>query len=563
MNIWCGEMKAAEYIVKFLEEKDARIVYGLPGYNILEIYEAIRKSSIEHVLVKHEHSAAVMADVTGRLTLKPGVCLVTAGPGALNTATGVAAAYTAASPMLHITGHCSSREKVQPYHGVEDWLFLEKIFANITKWSKTVDNALELPYHIEKAYHIATSGRKGPVHISLAMDILEVDIQKTLNTYKGELQLGAKDVAKRIAKKLMELEKPIIVAGKGVLRENSTMEIEELMEKTYIPTLASRRSRDVIPFNNKLNIGYTIIVGFGNILEDLRKFLEEADGIITVGLDRGERESRDIMELSKSKRIIHIYQEEPPYGEIIEDNGRIIEVNTPNLKQLLKELIGEVNGYRSKWTNLENRIAELKGKVESDLKEHAYRFSKQKPIHPAYLVQTIKEIVRNDYVIFTIDVGGSSSWAELYLRQNKPNTLLTSDRFGNMGFTLPAAIAASKVVPEANVIGITGDGGMLMTLGEIATAVEQKSNIKVIVMNDRQYTMIKNIQRSRHGYPPFQVDIHTPNFDEIAKSFGANGIRIDDPRDLSAILEEALNIKGPTIIDVHTTNEYESYRYRL
>jgi thiamine pyrophosphate-dependent acetolactate synthase large subunit-like protein len=132
-----------------------------------------------------------------------------------------------------------------------------------------------------------------------------------------------------------------------------------------------------------------------------------------------------------------------------------------------------------------------------------------------------------------------------------------------MGFTLPAAIAASKVVPEANVIGITGDGGMLMTLGEIATAVEQKSNIKVIVMNDRQYTMIKNIQRSRHGYPPFQVDIHTPNFDEIAKSFGANGIRIDDPRDLSAILEEALNIKGPTIIDVHTTNEYESYRYRL
>jgi acetolactate synthase-1/2/3 large subunit len=416
---------------------------------------------------------------------------------------------------------------------------------------------------MEKAYHIATSGRKGPVHISLAMDILEVDIQKTLNTYKGELQFGAKDAAKRIAKKLMELEKPIIVAGKGVLRENSTMEIEELMEKTYIPALASRRSRDVIPFNNKLNIGYTIIVGFGNILEDLRKFLEEADGIITVGLDRGERESRDIMELSRSKRIIHIYQEEPPYGEIIEDNGRIIEVNTPNLKQLLKELIGEVNGYRSKWTNLENRIAELKGKVESDLKEHAYRFSKQKPIHPAYLVQTIKEVVKNDYVIFTIDVGGSSSWAELYLRQNKPNTLLTSDRFGNMGFTLPAAIAASKVVPEANVIGITGDGGMLMTLGEIATAVEQKSNIKVIVMNDRQYTMIKNIQRSRHGYPPFQVDIHTPNFDEIAKSFGANGIRIDDPRDLSAILEEALNIKGPTIIDVHTTNEYESYRYRL
>jgi len=556
-------MKAAEYIVKFLEENDVKIVYGLPGYNILEIYEAIRKSSLEHVLVKHEHSAAVMADVTGRLTLKPGVCLVTAGPGALNTTTGVAAAYTAASPMLHLTGHCSSRERVQPYHGVEDWLFLEKIFANITKWSKTVDNAIELPYYMEKAYQIATSGRKGPVHISIAMDILEMEIQKTLNKYKSELLFDVENIAKNIAKRIMELEKPIIIVGKGVLRENSTMEIEELMEKTYTPTMASRRSRDVIPFNNKLNIGYTIIVGFGNVLEDLRKFLEEADGIITVGLERGERGSRDIMELSKNRRIIHIYQEDPPYGEIIENNGRITEINIPNLKLLLRELIKEINGYRSKWTNLENRIAELKEKVESDLKEHAYKFSEQKPIHPAYLVQTLKEIVKNEDTIFTIDVGGSSSWAELYLRQNKPKTLLTSDRFGNMGFTLPAAIAANKVVPEANVIGVTGDGGMLMTLGEIATAVEQKSNIKIIVMNDKQYTMIKNIQRSRHGYPPFQVNLQTPNFAEVAKSFGANGIRIDDPRDLSAILEEALKIKGPTIIDVYTTSEYESYRYRL
>ncbi|MEM2538206.1 MAG: thiamine pyrophosphate-dependent enzyme, partial [Candidatus Methanomethylicia archaeon] len=204
-----------------------------------------------------------------------------------------------------------------------------------------------------------------------------------------------------------------------------------------------------------------------------------------------------------------------------------------------------------------------KGKIELELKEYAYKLSDQKPIHPAYLAQAIKEAVDEDNIIYTLDVGGSSSWAELYIRTNKPNTILTSDRFGNMGFTLPAAIAASKVKPEANVIGITGDGGLLMTLGEIATAVEQKSNIKIIVMNDRQYTMIKNIQRGRHKYPPFQVDLQTPNFAEVAKSFGAYGIRIEEAKDLTATLQEIVEMKGPIIVDVYTTNEYESYRYRI
>jgi len=554
-------LKVAEYIVKFLEEKGLKIVYGLPGYNILEIYEAIRKSSIEHVLVKHEHSAAVMADVTGRLTLKPGVCLVTAGPGALNAATGVAAAYTAASPMLNLTGHCSSKEKLQPYHGVEDWLFLEKIFSNISKWSKTIDEAEKIPYYMNKAYNIAVSGRKGPVHLSFAMDILEVEIAKTSTKCEEGINMAYESMVNRISKILERSEKPIVIGGKGILRTDSSMELEELLEKMKIPAIAVRRARDILPFNSKLNIGYTIM-GFGGAPEELNKFIEESDLIITLGLEEGERNSRMMQEISKNKSILHIYQEEPPYGESIIDDERIIEVNTPNLKKLLREVKGGVK-YESKWMNIEGRIRELKDKIELELKEYAYKFSDQKPIHPSYLAQAIKESVKGEDVIYTLDVGGSSSWAELYIRGNRANTILTSDRFGNMGFTLPAAIAASKIKPHTNVIGVTGDGGMLMTLGEIATAVEQKSNIKIIVMNDRQYTMIKNIQRGRHKYPPFQVDIQTPNFAEVAKSFGAYGIRIEEAKDLTATLEEAIKMKGPVIIDVYTTNEYESYKYRL
>lgn len=554
-------MKAAEYIVKFLEDKDLKIIYGLPGYNILEIYEAIRKSSIEHILVKNEHSAAVMADVTGRLTLKPGVCLITAGPGATNTVTGVAAAYTAGSPMLHLTGHCSSREKIQPYHGVDDWFFLEKIFSSITKWSKTIEEAEKVPLYMDKAYKIATSGRKGPVHLSFAMDILELEISSTSKVYEYEIFMNYEPIIRDIVKIIIESEKPVLICGKGILRTNSNDELKTLVDKIHVPIILTRRAKDILPFNYSLNIGYTIL-GFGATPEKLQKFIEESNLVLTLGLEEGERTSRFMQETTKGKRIIHIYQEEPPYCKILFDNGRIMEVNVPNLKLLLKEIVEKIN-YSSKWDNIRERIHELKKEIELDLKEFAYKHKHHKPIHPAYLSQIIKEVVRDEYVIYTLDVGASSSCAELYIRVNKPNTILTSDRFGNMGFTLPAAIAASKVKSEAIVIGVTGDGGLLMTLGEISTAVEQKSNIKIIVMNDRQYTMIKNIQRSRHKYPPFQVDIITPNFAEIAKSFGVHGIRIEDPKDLTASLEEAININGPVIIDVYTANEYESYRYRL
>ncbi|MEM2137432.1 MAG: thiamine pyrophosphate-binding protein, partial [Candidatus Methanomethylicia archaeon] len=303
-------MKAAEYIVKFLEEVGINIIYGLPGYNVLEIYEAVRKSSIEHVLVKHENSASIMADVTGRLTLKPGVCLVTAGPGAIHSATGVAEAYTAISPMLHLTGHCSSKEKIQPYHGVEDWLFLEKIFTNISKWSKTVEEAEKIPYYMNKAYNIAMSGRKGPVHLSFAMDILDIDIEEEVKLHIYETKISY-DAVKDILKMLHESEKPIIICGKGVLRSDSTREVEAIIWKVYAPILATRRTRDVIPFNNKLNIGYTIM-GFGATPEYILEFIENSDLILTIGLEEGERKSRMMQEISKNKKLIQIYQEDPP-----------------------------------------------------------------------------------------------------------------------------------------------------------------------------------------------------------------------------------------------------------
>lgn len=556
-------MNGAELIVKILEDKNVKLIFGLPGYNILPIYEAIRKSNIEHVLVKHEHASAIMADVYGRLTLKPGISLVTAGPGALNSATGVATAYSACSPMLHLTGHCSTQDKIQPFHGVDEWLFLEKIFKNITKWSKTLTDPEDIAESLNKAFRIASSGRKGPVHLSFPTDILEAEI-KGESEIKENYQLKFKMEMDEIFEALKSSDKPLIVAGKGVLRTGAWSELKAFAEEIYAPISISRRNRDILPFSEPLYTGYMVVGAFTrNLPEQIVKLFEETDLILTFGLERGVRMQRMFTETAEKRkiRIIHVYQED--ILPRIKRKGEILEVNIPNLKGFIQDATIKIKGkYRSKWRNLEERIRRIKEEIEKELREFAYQHSDEKPIHPAYLVQLIKEKVEKN-AILTLDVGGSSSWMELYHRSETSNSILSPERFGSMGYAFPAAIAAKKIKPERQVVGVTGDGGLLMNLSEISTAVEQRSDIKIFVMNDYKYTMILRLQISRFGYPPFQVDIHTPNFAECAKSFGAKGLRCEDPKDLESIVEEALNMKGPLIVDVNTTCQYEFYKYRV
>lgn len=559
-------MKAAELLVKMLEVNEVSLIFGLPGYNILDIYDFLKdRESIEHVLVRYENAAAVMADVYGRLTGNPGICLVTAGPGATNSVTGVAGAFAESSPMIHISGQCSTTDRIQPFHGVDDWYFLEKIFRPITKWSVTVENASRIPEVINRAFQLATSGRKGPVHISLPTDVLRTEVEGEIEVQGwGKMEVSIDETSvKVISDMISSSEKPVIIVGRGVLRNFCWNEVLELSQNIYAPIFHAREGRSAIPFTAPLYVGYFVGTAFGRGTHPrVAELFQESDLILTLGLSQGSRSSRLFKELNEEKNIIHIYQEELEEKVLLKRN--VIEVNTVNLQSLLEKLNSKLKEKigKSGWENLEEKIVEIKKIIEGELERLASEMSSVKPMHPAFICNCIRKAVDKDAII-TSDIGSHNSWMEVYFRPYTSNTFIMPGRYGSMGFSLPAGIAAKKIFLERQVISIIGDGGLLMTLSELATLADLNLSLRVIVFNDAKYGMIWKLQQRYHESKFIAVDTFPPNFAECAESFGIKGIRVEEPSELQATLEEAFSVKGPVLIEVLTNFRYDFYKYRL
>ncbi len=554
-------MKVAEFIVKFLEERGINLVFGLPGYNILDVYDVLRTSSIEHLLVKHENAAAVMADVYGRLTGKPGICITTAGPGATNAVTGIAGALAASSPLIHLAGHCSSKERIQPYHGVDDWFFLEKVFSSVTKWSRTVVDPSEVPKVIAKAFEVASSGRPGPVHVSLPMDILGEELTGEIRF--GEIGSGRGGVVK-LVNEFIDLiprtEKPAIIVGQGVLRAFCWDEVAKLAEKIRAPIFFTRWSRSAIPFDHPLNVGYFVGLMFRRRSHPLvDELFNESDLVLTFGVEEGSR--AQIESIVDGKPVFHVFQGD---GDgFIKITERSVQLNVGSLKLALKALLDLLpRKVKSSWIDVESRISRIKREIESELEKLAEENSDTKPIHPAHVLRCVRELLDRDAIV-ACDIGSNFVWTEYYYRVRTPNSLLSPCRYGSMGFSLPAAIAAKKVFGDRQVIAIAGDGGMLMMMGELSTLAEHNLPIPVIVLNDSKYGILWRIQQRWYGGRSFAVDIASPNFADCARAFGIKGLRVEDPRDVYSAIEEALSGSSPVVVDILTGHHYEYYKYRL
>lgn len=558
-------MKAAELLVKMLEINGVSVIFGLPGYNILDIYDYLKDSDdIRHVLVRYENAAAVMADVYGRLTGKPGICLITAGPGATNSVTGVAGAFAESSPMIHLSGQCSTTDKIQPFHGVDDWYFLEKIFRPITKWSVTVEDPRVIPETINRAFKLAISGRKGPVHISLPTDVLraEVNGEIEIKSYEKPCETIDGSSINLVYETISSSEKPVIIVGRGVLRNHCWDLVIRLSNNIYSPIFHDREGRGAIPFNTSLNVGYVIGTAFGRGTHPaVAELFEESDLILTLGLSLGSRSSRFFEELSGNKNIIHVYQEDCEDRAMIKRN--VIEVNTSNLTHFIEKLNVKVGGKaRSEWSDLEDRISKIKEIVEGELEKFAEEVSKVKPIHPAFVCNCIRNVLEKDAIV-TSDIGSHNSWMEVYFRPYAPNTFIMPGRYGSMGFSLPAGIAAKIVYPDRQVVSVTGDGGLLMTLSELSTFSELKLDLCVIVFNDAKYGMIWKIQQRYHDGKFIAVDTYPPSFAKCAESFGIRGVRVEEPSELQSTLEEAFSMKKPVLVEVLTDYRCDFYKYRL
>jgi acetolactate synthase-1/2/3 large subunit len=545
-------------VVKSLVWHKVETVYGLPGSHILEIYDWLRaEKRINNVLTMHEINAAFMADAHGRLTGQPGVCIVTAGPGATNAVTGIAQAYAEASPVVLITGGPNGREKIRHDHTVDDLDFLLKIYRPLTKWSVRIERLKDIPSILDKAFNVATSGRPGPVHLEIPTSVL------LSSGYMSEFGVDTKTVApditssvKRVTEILQSAADPIIAVGKGVQREFCSEEVTRLSEVLCAPILTLPSSISAVPYDFPLYLGYDL-AGDGSrwmVHPSINSLIKEADVILSLGFDVEER----LFYFRENKgTLIQVHRDPSTTGddEAACSRESVVDVEA-SVKEFVKLLETEVKERHIRPKVVEKRISDIKKKIREDIAASIEWGAK--PIHPGEISTELRRILDDDAIV-TLDVGDTSEWAKVCCRARTSNTILASGRYCSMGFALPAAIAAKINFPDKQVVAVTGDGGFLMSYMDFPTLVKYKLGIIVIVGNNQRYGMIWNMQRAKYRGRTFATEIQVPDLAEYARTFGASGFKVKDPKDLKNTLEEAINTKGPVLVDVDTAYNVLSY----
>lgn len=521
----------AEIIAAALIESGIKRVFGLPGGEILHLIEACRQIGIDFILTRHESTAAFMADVTGQINRKPGVCLSTVGPGATNLVSGVANAYLDRSPVLAISAQLST---FFYRHSPHQRLNLEQLFKPVTKWSVQIsgENTAEL---MKKAIEISMIPRPGPVHLSLPSDIAKKD--ESISSGKRKVSIKeskTEDIEKKLRKIAEEIKKhryPVVLVGIGVDPQRDQKNIQNFIEKTQIPVMVTPKAKGIISEDHPLFLGTAGgMAGDGFFLELMKK----VDLMIGIGFDPVE-----------SDKIWHVDQKiisidtasikEKDYSPFMEQIG--------DIDKILKFLIPMVTPNH-RWAKRE--IVQFRIKLNRAMTPK-YR-SSNKGLSPFHLAQTMREILSPDSIM-TVDVGAHKLLFGQVWKTYLPLTFFVSNGLSSMGYGFPAALAAKLEFPNKPVVCVTGDGGFSMMIHDIETAVRLKLPVIVVVFSDALLALIHCVQEKR-GLPNYGVGFERIDFAKVSQGFGANGVRVTSFDQFENTLQEALKTHGPTVIDV-------------
>jgi acetolactate synthase-1/2/3 large subunit len=533
-------MHAGEAVAEALREEGVERVYSVPGSHIHPIYDGLsRVKSIRFITCKQEPNVSLMADAYGRLTGKPGVCLVTAGPGGLNSMAGVAQAYGAASPMIHIGGAVPLKAEREAFHGVDDPAFVHEMFKKITKWSARVERIQDIPEVMAKAFHIARSGRPGPVHVELprVSDYSEYILQEeraVLPAYQPVPTVVAKPDAKDVdhyAKRLMEARAPVIAAGKGIIRRRALAELAELSMKLQAPVITAQDAIGVIPEDHPFFAGH---------FQHYRSYplcveaLKRTDLVLGVGLRAGTAELAELKERAPEKNMILVGFDDGPDSRY---QGEDQCVADPKL--FLTAVLERLGNYqRPRDETLIRQMADKKAAVRASLAAQNEPHRNDKPIHPGVLMDAMNAVLDDDTVVAS-DVGNCQMWTRTFRRIANPESFMQSGVWNAMSYGLPTAIVAKMEFPRRNVVAIAGDGAFLMTSGDLPTAAEYGANILIIILNDGAFGQTFMQQTNIYGHT-YGTTFKSPHFAALAKACGVEGIRVSDPKDVEGALRQAL-----------------------
>ncbi|HEY4228185.1 MAG TPA: acetolactate synthase large subunit [Candidatus Limnocylindrales bacterium] len=539
---------AADLVVACLEAERCEYVFSVPGEETLDLLESLSRSeSIRHITTRHEQGAAFMADVYGRLTGRAAVAMATLGPGATNLLTGIADAYLDRAPVVAITGQASSEKLHKEAHQVVD---VVEMFKPVTKWNARIERTAVIPEIMRKAFRVATLSKPGPTHVELPENIAGTELEtgdpiRPLLPGKTYFPEPSHDAIAHAARLINHAQRPIILAGNGVLRRRASDQLRALAKGLHVPVAATFMGKGAIDDRSHLSLMAVGLQARDHVLTGF----DRADLVIAVGYDLVEY-APGRWNPDGAKRIIHIdtqpaevdadYQ---PEIELIGDIGGALE------ELLAATLPGGVGG-RSATQRHESREtlvnADLRNALLQDLEAGASNDAY--PIAPQRAIVDLRRALGPDDIVVS-DVGAHKVWVARLYQAYEPNTVIISNGFASMGIALPGAIAAKLVHPERKVVALCGDGGFLMNAQELETAKRIGAGVVVVIWRDNGYGLIDWKQRNAFGRP-YGVEFGNPDFVDFARSFGIPGFRANTADELYPTLMRALEMPGPSVIDV-------------
>ena len=532
-------MKASDLFVKCLEAEGVERIYGVPGEENADIMLSLTESSIDFILCRHEQAAAFAADVYGRLTGKPGVCLGTLGPGATNLVTGVADANMDRAPLIVLLGQASTTRLHKESHQNMDSIAM---YEPISKWATTVTHERNIPETVRKAFKIAQQEKPGATVIELPEDLAKRQVkgQRPLAVKKTRRAAADWKVIDQAIKLIVKAKNPIILAGNGALRKRASDQLHRFVRKTGIAVVNTFMGKGAIPRSDPHSLFTLGLQGRDHV----NAAIDAADVVISVGYDLVEF-SPEAWNKHGGKKIIHI-----DFWPAEIDDAYPVEVEiVSDVADALWQLNEEVNKrYEHKMPifNISKR-ANLRKRILADFAME--KNSRAFPMKPQKILWDVREFMGPDDILLS-DVGAHKMWISRYYQCDEPNTCLISNGFCTMGFAFPGSIGAKYAFPDRKVLSINGDAGFLMNLQDIETAVRYKLNIVAMVWLDGEYGLIKWKQQNHFNGRHSELAFGNPNFEMLAKSFGAWGKTIKKPSELKPALAQAFKQKGPALIAV-------------
>jgi acetolactate synthase-1/2/3 large subunit len=532
--------------IEVLKANGVEVVFGLNGDHVLCLYDGLADlGGITHVTVKHENNAALAAEAYGRLTGRPGVAIVTAGPGALNSISGVASAMASGAPLVSLTGAVPNGAALETFHGVDEVDFTERAFAPIAKSSRRVTRAADIQGAIGDAFALAVAGRPGPTHVEVTRDVLEGD------PFDAALPAPAPAVSAEVApdldwvrERIRAARRPVIVAGKGAWYPLVSAALIALAEALEAPVCHTWEGHGAMPTVHPLSLGpYRVMESHPAVLTEL----SAADLIVGVGVRVGTEPFRALQSECGDRLLVLDAADAPTpgYGPAI---GSV-----PSLAASLRALAAAVRPSPSA-TSARATCAEAQRSLARGLEVEMERHAGTRPWHIGRAIAALSERLTPEMVV-TSDVSNVKLWMPFQLRTFGPHSHVQAGSWGTMGYALPAALGAAFAHPGRKVVGLAGDASFLMSSSDLVTFAQHRLPAVIGVHHDGRIGMI-NYMQTMVGREPYATEIGDVDYAKMAEAAGLKGIRVDDPSRIGAAWDEALAEDGPVLIEFMAGHDF-------